>query len=442
MTSEKIRVLIVDDERNLREIYQAELDPAVFLVTTLDRGDGVLDILQQSEFDVVVLDLNLPGLGGMEVLARMKTAEIPAEVIILTGHATVDTAIDAIKLGAYDYLRKPVGLDELEIFIRKAAESRRLKRELVALRTQVDRQNRNHRIVAASPIMRTLLETVRKVAPTDYPVLITGESGVGKELIARALHRGSARADGPFIAINCGAVPEQMMESELFGFEKGAFTGAHARKLGLVELANEGTLFLDEIGEMPLNLQVKLLRVIETSRFFRLGGTREIAVSARLVSASNKNLKRESEQGAFRSDLFYRISGLSLEIPPLRERREDIPALVEYFQQRNPLFRNKRFGTEALAVLSRYGWPGNARELQNVVQRVLLLSPGNVVQPADLPADLGVGGTPASRRRLEDVEREHILRVLKETGEHREQTAGILGIHPRTLRRKLAEYGM
>lgn len=442
MTSEKIRVLIVDDERNLREIYLAELDSAVFSVATLDRGDVVLDRLQQSEFDVVVLDLNLPGLGGMEVLTRMRAAEIPAEVIILTGHATVDTAVDALKLGAYDYLRKPVGLDELETFIRKAAESRRLKRELVALRTQVHRQNQNHRIVAASPIMRTLLATVRKIAPTDFPVLITGESGVGKELVARALHRGSERADGPFIAINCGAVPEQMMESELFGFEKGAFTGAHAQKLGLVELANEGTLFLDEIGEMPLNLQVKLLRVIETSRFFRLGGTREMAVSARLVSASNKNLKRESEHGTFRSDLFYRISGLSLEIPPLRERREDIPALVEHFRQRNPLFRNKRFGAETLAVLSRYAWPGNARELQNVVQRALLLSPGNVVLPADLPADLGADAAPATRRRLEDVEREHILRVLKETGGHREQAADILGIHPRTLRRKLAEYGV
>ncbi len=441
MTGERIRVLIVDDEKHLREVLQAELDPTQFSVSALARGDTVLALLQEQEFDVVVLDINLPGLGGMEVLTRIKEAEVPAEVIILTGHASVDTAVDAIKLGAYDYLRKPVGLDELETFIRKAADSRRLKREVVALRTQVHRQEKPGRIVAASPAMRAVLETARKIAPTDFSVLIMGESGVGKELVARALHRDSARGGGPFIAINCGAVPEPLMESELFGYEKGAFTGAQGRKLGLIELANEGTLFLDEIGEMPPNLQVKLLRVIETSRFFRLGGTREMSVNARIVSATNRQLKRESEQGTFRSDFFYRISGLTLEIPPLRERREDIPALIAHFLEQAPLFRSKRFSPEALAVLTAYDWPGNARELQNVVQRALLLSAGDLVQPLDLPADLcGAGARPAPRR-LEDLEREHILNVLRETGGHREQAAEILGIHPKTLRRRLAEYG-
>jgi DNA-binding NtrC family response regulator len=442
MNTNGLRVLIVDDEKNVREVFQAELQAEGYLVVTLDSGGGVLDHLQKSEYDVIVLDLSLPGLGGMEVLRQVKAADIAAEVIILTGNATLSTAIEAMKLGAYDYLRKPVDLDELETSIRNAGASRKIKQENVALKTRIQRQEADQELIAASPVMRNLLETVRKVAQTDFSVLVTGESGVGKELIARTLHRQSTREGGPFVPLNCGAFPESMIESELFGYEKGAFTGARARKLGLLELADGGTLFLDEIGDMPLTLQVKLLRAIETSQFFRLGGTREMTVNVRIISATNRDLRQKIEQGSFRSDLFYRITGLSLHVPPLRERREDIPLLIDHVKGRDPLFRKKRISPEAINVLMRYNWPGNVRELRNVLQRVLLLSPDDTVRPGDLPPDLGQYGSRRSGMLLDDVEREHIIGVLRMTGGHREQAAAILGIHPRTLRRKLAGYGV
>lgn len=288
--------------------------------------------------------------------------------------------------------------------------------------------------------MLEILENVKKMALSDLPVLICGESGVGKELIARTVHDASKRMNGPFIPINCGAIPENMLESELFGHEKGAFTGAYTRKLGLLEIAHHGTIFLDEICELNATLQGKLLRAIETGTFFRVGGTREVEVNVKFVSSTNKDIKREMEQGHFRSDLYYRINTLTLTIPPLRERKEDIPLLVEHTIKTNPAFKNNRFDQEALKVLLEYPWPGNVRELQNVVHRTLLLSKKEVIEPNDLPSDLNTTSK-VSGLRLEDVEREHILKVLKEVRGHRGKAAEILGVDPKTLYRKLISYG-
>lgn len=435
-----MKILIVDDEKNLRQVLAVELAADGDEVDAAEDGLAALEFLEKTEYDVVLLDLNMPRMGGIDVLKKMRALDMPAEVIILTANTTISAAVEAMKLGAYDYLTKPFRREELTPVIEKAFEKKKLRSENLILKTQIERQQDSRRIVAKSPAMLALLETVRKIAASDYPVLITGESGVGKELVAASIHAGSKRPDKPFIALNCAAIPENMVESELFGHEKGAFTGAQDRKLGLFEVANKGTLFLDEIGDMPLALQVKLLRVIETGVFFRLGGTREQRVDIRIVAATNKDLKAEIARGSFRMDLFYRISSFIVKIMPLRDRPEDIPELIEYFKKRSPEFRHKQFSKEALAVLSRYPWPGNVRELQNVLQRVLLLSADDIVEPADLPPD--ICGVQAGSVRLEDIEREHILKVLQASDGQRNRAAEALGIDPKTLYRKLAAYGL
>jgi DNA-binding NtrC family response regulator len=436
-----MKILIVDDEKNLRQVLSIELSADGAEVDTAEDGIQALELLEKKEYDVVLLDLNMPRMGGIEVLKNIRALDIPGEVIVLTANTTIAAAVEAMKLGAYDYLTKPFRLEELSPVIEKAFEKKKLRSENLILKTQIERQQDNRRIVAKSPAMLELLETVRKIAVSDFPVLITGESGAGKELIASIIHSGSKRPDKPFVAINCGAIPENMIESELFGYEKGAFTGAQARKLGLLEVANKGTLFLDEIGDMPLALQVKLLRVIETGAFFRLGGIREQKVDIRIVAATHKDLKAEIGRGSFRQDLYYRISSFIVQLLPLRDRPEDIPELIEYFTKRSPEFRRKRFSKEALAFLSRYPWPGNVRELQNVLHRALLLSKGDIIDPSDLPLDL-CGMQQSGSTRLDDVEREHILKVLKASGGQRNRAAEALGIDPKTLYRKLAGYGV
>jgi len=436
-----VKVLIADDDKNLRRVLTNELCEEGFDVDDVESGIQAIDLLEKEEYDVLVLDLNMPGLGGMNVLRKMKALEWSTEVIVLTGHSTVSTAVEAMKLGAYDYLTKPFKMVELKAIIEKAYEKKVLVSENRGLKTQIKRQSQIQRIITKNPKMLEILDHVKTVAVSDFPVLIYGGSGVGKELIARAIHDASRRAEGPFIPINCGAIPENMLESELFGHEKGSFTGAYARKLGLLEIAHRGTLFLDEIGEMNLSLQGKLLRVIETGTFFRVGGTKEIVVDVKILSATNKDIKSELDKGGFRSDLYYRISTLTLNIPPLRERKEDIPLLVERTIQTNAGFKNKKFSKEALKVLSEYPWPGNVRELQNVVHRTLLLSKNDVIEPRDLPADL-TEGPGVSGRRLEDVERETILKVLKEVGGQKGKAAEILGVDPKTLYRKLLSYGV
>jgi two-component system response regulator AtoC len=436
-----MRILIADDDKNLRNVLANELAEDGFDVDKAQGGIKAMDLLKKDEYDVMVLDLNMPGLGGMNVLKKIKALGLPTEIIILTGHSTVATAVEAMKLGAYDYLTKPFKLAELKAVIGKAYEKKALVNENLVLRTQIKRQSQGQKVVSKNPAMLELLESLKKLAESEFPVLICGESGVGKELVAKTIHDASPRAEGPFVPINCGAIPENMLESELFGYEKGAFTGAFAKKLGLLEIANHGTLFLDEICELTLPLQGKLLRVIETGRFFRLGGVKETGVDVKFVSATNKDIKSVVEKGDFRADLYYRISTLTVSIPPLRERRDDIPLLVEHQIKNNPAFKHKRFSSDSLRILSEYSWPGNVRELQNVVHRTLLLSKNDVIEPYDLPADL-IADPKGSGRRLEDIEKEHILKVLKEAGGHKGKAAEILGVDPKTLYRKLLSYGV
>jgi DNA-binding NtrC family response regulator len=436
-----MKILIVDDEKNLRQVLKAELSAGGAEVDEAENGLDALELLEKEEYDVLLLDLNMPRLGGIDVLKKMKSLDYHAEVVILTANATISTAVEAMKLGAYDYLTKPFRLEELSPVIEKAYEKKKLRSENLLLRTQIKRQSEGRQLIAKSPVMLDLLETLKKVSQSEYMVLITGESGVGKELIAVSIHQESTRSEGPFVPINCGAIPENMIESELFGYEKGAFTGAQTRKLGLLEVANNGTTFLDEIGDMPLALQVKLLRVIETGRFFRLGGTREQKVNLRFIAATNKDLKAAAATGSFRQDLLYRITALTMHVPPLRERVVDIPPLIDMVQGSNQAFKQKRFSREALKMLTEYSWPGNVRELQNVVHRTLLMSKGDMIEPSDLPIDLSTDRRTAGSR-LEDIEREHILRTLKWAGGQRGKAAEALGIDPKTLYRKLASYGI
>jgi DNA-binding NtrC family response regulator len=443
MTMEKlpIRVLIADDEKNIRELLRDELAVIMTNVAAVNSGPAALAELERSDYDILLLDLTMPDMDGIEVLKKLKLLDNPTEVIILTAHATIQTAVEAMKLGAYDYLLKPFKIAELLPVIEKAFEKKKLRSENILLKTQVKKQSEVRTLIAESQLMRDVIERSKKVAQSDFPVLITGESGTGKELIARIIHNASSRAERSYVVINCGALPETMIESELFGYEKGAFTGAQTKKPGLLEIAHDGTLFLDEIGDMPLPLQVKLLRVIETGNFYRLGGTRELQVSVRVISATNKNLKAGIEKGTFREDLYYRISALTVHLPPLRERREDIVPLVEHFRRSSPAFKQKQFSSDSLAILSSHAWPGNVRELQNMVHHVLLLSNQERIEPADLPGDLG-GRISSGSIRLDDMEREHVLRILKQSGGDRSKAAEALGIHPRTLMRKLANFGI
>jgi DNA-binding NtrC family response regulator len=436
-----IRVLIIDDDRNLRKVLRTELSGEGFSVYEAEGGIHALGLLEKDEYDVLLLDLNMPDLSGMDILKQITASENPAQVIILTAHATVPTAVAAMKMGAYDYVTKPFDLEQLKAVIEKAYEKKSLLAENRVLKTQIKKQSEITRIITKSPLMMELLERVKKTALSNFPVLVSGETGVGKELIARAVHEASKRSEGPFIPINCGAIPENMLESELFGYEKGAFTGAYGKKLGLLDIADHGTLFLDEISELTPTLQGKLLRVIESGRFFRVGGVKETHVDVRFISATNEDIKSEVEKGSFRRDLYYRISGITLEIPPLRERKEDILPLIENMIHQTPAFKNKKFSGEALNAFSEYLWPGNVRELQNVVHRTLLLSGEDVVRLQDLPTDFSKNNK-TSGRRLGDLEREHILKVLKEAGGHKGKAAEILGVDPKTLYRKLLSYGV
>jgi DNA-binding NtrC family response regulator len=436
-----MKILITDDDKNLRKVFSLELSDAGYNVDEAESGLVCIEKLEKEEFDVVLLDLNMPGLDGMEVLKRIKALDVSSEVIILTGHGTVTTAVEAMKLGAYDYLTKPFKIEELKVIIQRALEKQALINENLLLKTQLKRQIQPHTILTRDPGVLGILDTVKKVALPDLPVLVTGESGVGKEIISRAIHREGSRSEQSFIPINCGSIPENMLESELFGHEKGAFTGAHSKKPGLLEIADKGILFLDEIGEMSMSLQPKLLRAIETGSFFRVGGVKEINVDVKFVSATNKDLEAEIEKKTFRADLYYRISALTIHIPPLRLRKVDIPLLTEHFIMTNSANKNRRFSKKAMDVLCEYSWPGNVRELQNIVNSIMLLTDKETIEPENLPAYI-IGDNQSTSKQLKDVEKDHILKVFKETGGHRGKTAKVLGIDPKTLYRKLSGYGV
>ncbi len=446
---ETLRVLVVDDERPTRLLLEKELPRAGYTVTSAESGEGALEQVRAKNFDVILLDLKMPGIGGMEVLRRIRESDAEAEVVILTGHPDVDSAITAMKLGAYDYLTKPFKLVELEEVLRRASERKHLQQENAALRRMVDQREPPPVIVGQSPAMKTLLETVQRIAASDANVLIQGESGTGKGLVARRIHETSARRRGPFLVINCSGFQDPLLESELFGHEKGAFTGATSVKQGLFEVAEGGTLLLDEVGEMSPAMQAKLLQVLDTRELRRVGGTRMYRVDVRIVAATNKDLSKEVQAGRFREDLYYRLNVVSLTLPALRERREDIPLLIEHILNRfgGTGYAAKTISPDASQLLAEYPWPGNVRELANAIERLVILAPRPVIAPEDLPPNIRVPiglspGQPHGPASLSEMERVHIARVLSETGGKKLRAARLLGIDIKTLNQKIKRYNI
>ena len=445
-----IRVLVADDENNLRDLIVRELTRRGLEADGVGDGESALARLREDPYDVVVLDMKMPKKEGIEVLRELQEFPEHPQVIVMTGFQEVATAVEAMKLGAYDYLTKPTKIEELEVLVRKAAEKGQLLRDNVALRAHAPGAGPFGGIVTRSGKMQEILRMVERVAPTESSVLLLGESGTGKELVARAIHERSPRTERPFVPIHCGALPREVLESELFGHEKGAFTGAVNAKPGLIELADGGTLLLDEIGDMEPDSQVKLLRVLETGMFFRVGGTRPRRVDVRLVAATNRDLAAAMRTGQFREDLFYRINTITVLLPPLRERREDIALLAQHFLETNATYGLKRLSVAALAALDAYDWPGNVRELLHVIERGVILCKGDEITPVDLPPEIarpsGTSVAPASAvavsgaPTLEAMERQHIVATLRQVGGHRGKAAALLGIDPKTLYRKILGY--
>lgn len=455
------RLLVAEDEANLRLVIQKELQRLGYRVSVAPDGEAALRRLEEGNVDVLLADINMPRIDGMELLRRVRERANPPEVIMLTGHATVETAIEAMKLGAYDYLSKPYRITELDVLVKQAAEKRRLRVDNQRLRQQLARQSQMPEIVATSRAMREALRLVERVAPSDASVLITGESGTGKELIAQAVHRLSNRADASFIDLNCAAFQETLLESELFGYEAGAFSGAKGRKLGLIELADRGTLFLDEITDLPTQLQSKLLRAIETHSFYRVGGVRKVEVDVRIVAATNQNIDQVVASGKFRADLLYRVNGFQISLAPLRERADDIEPLARHLLAQLRGAAAPEVMPEALEAIRAYSWPGNVRQLRNCLERAVLLSNDGRITLAELPPEVArpvtqiampverqftaaeVGAMGADRpSSLREIERQEILAALERTGWHRGKTAELLGISPSTLYRRLRDYNL
>ena len=439
----RIKVLIAEDEPNLGALLEKFLAGRGHDVRTFTDGRAALDALRAEAFDVALLDIVMPELDGLEVLRQVREDVSPPEVIIITGNGTIETAISAMKLGAYDYLSKPYRMAEIEVLVRRAWEKRQLSIENTLLQTRLARADAAPEVVTQYAPMQAVLALVERVAKSDSAVLVSGESGTGKELIAHALHQLSHRAAGPLVDVNCAAIPDDSLESELFGHERGAFPGAVVRKLGLFELASGGTIFMDEIGALDQRLQGKLLRALELGSFYRVGGTQKVHTDLRVVAASNQDLAQRVADGTFRSDLYYRINTISITLPPLRERTVDVPLLATHFLAQFGGSSAPTLAPDALEAMQRYAWPGNVRELRNVMERAVLLATNGVVHAGDLP----LGGPAAGGRAaepmvpLDDVERKHIESVLVHVNWHQGKAAEILGISPKTLYRKIREYG-
>lgn len=443
-------MLIVDDEKPSREGLRAALE-GQYDVYLAEDAVSARRLLDEERFDVMLSDLRMPGEDGLKLIQRAKSLPHPPVCILMTAYGSEELAVQAMKQGADDYISKGrLQLDELEMRLAKLLRARGLERENVALQQQLDERYGLHEIVGDSPAIREVHETIKQVAPSRATVLIEGESGTGKELVARAIHALSPRAKGPFLAVHCAALSTNLLESELFGHERGAFTGAVERRQGRFELADGGTLFLDEIGEIDPTVQVKILRVLETREFERVGGNRVVHADARLVAATNRNLRRMAKEGRFREDLFYRLNVITLHIPPLRERPSDIPLLAAHFLELHARENEKRlagFATEVLDAFRRYRWPGNVRELSNVIHRMVVLSRGDLLGTGDLPPDLvlrGEGGVEASigetdTLNLAETERRLIARALRAADQNVTRAAELLGISRRTLHRKLRE---
>jgi two-component system response regulator HydG len=449
----KPKILVVDDEASHRKMIEAVLSDEDYEIKQADDGQTAIDAVKKEFYDLILMDVRMRTVEGIEALKQIKEISPAIPIIIMTAYASVDTAVDALKSGAYDYLTKPLDIDELKILVQKTLRYYQLEKENIYLKERLNDRFDFSNIIGRSPAMQKLFDTTALVAPSEATVLIFGESGTGKELIANAIHQNSPRKERPFIKVNCAALPETLLESELFGHEKGAFTGAVARKQGRFQLAHQSSIFLDEVAEMASTTQAKILRVLQEREFEPLGSTQTIKVDTRVIAATNKNLEEQIKEGRFREDLYYRLNVVSLEVPPLRERREDIPLLADFFLKQYA-DKNKRimkgFTPRATDLLIRYDWPGNVRELENVMERAVIMARGEMITPAEFPdilqqldpkvkatyVDLSPG------RTLKDVEKDMIIRTLEETAGNRTHAAKILGISSRTLQLKLKEYGI
>nr|ART35732.1 B60 [uncultured bacterium] len=444
METANARILIVDDEKIVRESLGSWFRDEGYLADVAESAKAALEKLAGNSWDVFLLDIRMPGIDGLELQRKIKEAQPDATIIIMTAYASVESAVEAMKQGAYDYIIKPFDPDDLEHLVRNALERKRLVVENQQLRTKIDELNLLHEIVGTSDATRRLLEQVAMVASSDTTVLIRGESGTGKELIARAIHANSVRRYLPIVVVNCGALSEGVLESELFGHEKGAFTGAQYRRKGKFEMGDGGTVFLDEIGDISIKTQVDLLRVLEEKKITRVGGNVEIPVNFRLVAATNKNLETLTAEEKFREDLYYRINVFSITIPPLRERREDIPLLADYFLKKFASSMNRRinrFTRASTELLLNYDWPGNVRELQNALERAVLVCKTAEIQPVDLPLRVNDSRTAPVGKSLAEIEQQHIKRVLEEAGWNVYRAAHLLGIDRVTLYNKIKKYG-
>jgi len=457
------RILVVDDEESIREFFQIMLKREGYEVFTASNGREGFEFLKKNPVDLIISDIQMPEMSGLELLSKIKEFDPEMIMVMITAFGSTEIAVEAMKRGAYDYVQKPFKIDEVKIVIRQALEKRTLKIENQQLKKELGTKYAFDNIIGGAPPMLRIYELVKRVANTKSSVLINGESGTGKELIARAIHYNGPLKDKPFVTVNCGAIPENLMESEMFGHKKGSFTGAIADKKGLFEVANTGTIFLDELGELPLTMQVKLLRVIQEGTFKRVGGTEDITVDVRVISATNKNLEHEVKAGRFREDLFYRMNVIQITCPPLRERKEDVPMLAGHFLEKfsKSLGMNvKKISNEAMDVLRKYHYPGNVRELENIIERTVALEPGAIILPESLPRHMSEAREESHgqvdpqtiqidstkgielERLTAEFERALLVKALEQTGGVKKKAAKLLNISFRSMRYRVDKYGL
>ena len=443
---EKAKILVVDDETIVRESLSDWLSDIDYRVFAAESGSQALEILEKERMSIVIADLMMPGMDGIEFMKKAKEIIPTVEVIIITAFGSIPTAINAMREGAYDYVEKPFCPERVALLVEKLVEHQGLIKENISLNKKLEQRYEFENITAKSPRMQQVIELIKVVAQSNATVLITGESGTGKELVARSIHSQSYRRKKPFIAVNCAALPESLLESELFGHEKGSFTGAYAQKKGKFEVANRGTLFLDEVGDMSTNIQVHLLRVLEEKEFTRVGGNELVKTDVRVVTATNRDIKKAVTSGAFREDLYYRLNVVTIELPPLRERKEDIPLLAQHFLEQFTVENQKKtigFSPEATDFLLKYEWPGNVRELENAIERAVILTKNSYIEVGDLAQDNPMLVHSAlSGKSLNEVEKNHILDVLTRTNGNNSEAARILGITRMTLYNKIKTFGL